>query len=116
VFFTADITKIYRQIVVHPPDRDLQRIVWRYSTEDPIQELRLTTVKYGTASAPFLAKRCLKKIADDNQYQYPRAAEVLHNDFYEDDLLSGTSTFEEAIKVQQEMSTLLQTAGLQLRK
>jgi hypothetical protein len=41
---------------------------------------------------------------------------VLSNDFYVDDLLSGTSTIEEAIKIQKEISTLLQTAGLQLRK
>jgi hypothetical protein len=37
VCFTADINKVYRQIVVHPQDRDLQRILWIYSTEDPIQ-------------------------------------------------------------------------------
>jgi hypothetical protein len=41
---------------------------------------------------------------------------VLSNDFYVDDLLSGTSTIEEAIKMQQEISSLLQTAGLTLRK
>jgi len=74
VCFTADIVKMYRQIVVHPQDRDLQRILWRYSTDKPIQEYRLTTVTYGTSSAPFLATRCLKKLADDKKQQYPRAA------------------------------------------
>ena len=65
---------------------------------------------YGTSSAPYLETRCLKKFADDNNCQYPKAAEVLINDFYVDDLLSGTSTKEDAIKVQQEISSLLQTA------
>jgi hypothetical protein len=115
VCFTADIAKMYRQIVVRPQDRDLQRILWRYSSEGPIQEYRLTTVTYGTSSAPFLATRCLKKLADDEQ-QYPRAAQVLNNDFYVDDLLSGTSTIEDAINMQKEISSLLQTAGLTLRK
>jgi hypothetical protein len=96
VRFTADIAKMYRQIIVHPQDRDLQRILWRYSPEEPIQEYRLTTVTYRTASAPFLATRCLKKLADDNEQQYPRAAHVLKHDFYVDDLLSGTSTIEDA--------------------
>ena len=90
---------MYRQIVVHPQDRDLQRILWRYSSEKPIQEYRLTTVTYGTSSAPFLATRCLKKLADDNEQQYPRADQVLSNDFYVD-LLSGTSTIEDALNVQ----------------
>jgi hypothetical protein len=92
VCYTADIAKMYRQVIVHPEDRDLQRILWRYYLEEPIQEYRLTTVTYGTSSAPFLATRCLKKLADDNKNQYLRATQVLSNDFYVDDLLSGTST------------------------
>jgi hypothetical protein len=38
VCFTADIAKMYRQIIVHPQDRNLQRILWRYSSDEPIQE------------------------------------------------------------------------------
>ena len=116
VCFTADIAKMYRQIKVHPQDRDLQRILWRYSTEEPLQEYNLTTVTYGTSSAPYLATRCLKKLADDNKVQYPRASEVLSNHFYVDDLLSGTSSLKEAIKLQQDLTSLLQTAGMTLRK
>jgi hypothetical protein len=55
-------------------------------------------VTYGTSSAPFLATCCLKKLADDNQCQYPRAAQVISNDFYIHDLLSGTSTVEDATR------------------
>jgi hypothetical protein len=55
-----------RQITIHPQDRDLQRILWRNSLDDPIQEYQLPTVMYGTSSAPFLATRCLKELADEN--------------------------------------------------
>ena len=41
---------------------------------------------------------------------------MLSDDFYVDDLLSGISTLEDAIKVQQEKPSLLQIAGLTLRK
>jgi len=37
VCFTSDIAKMYRQIKVHPQDQNLQRILWRYSPEEPIQ-------------------------------------------------------------------------------
>jgi hypothetical protein len=40
----------------------------------------------------------------------------LSNDFCVNDLVSGTSTSEEAIKMQQALSSLLQTAGYTLRK
>jgi len=116
VFFRDDITKIYKQINVHPQDRDLQRILWKYFFDEPIQEYNLTTVTYGTSSSPYLATRCLKKLADDNKCQHPRAAQMLSNYFYVDDLLSGTSTIEDAIKAQQEISYLLKTARFTLRK
>jgi hypothetical protein len=64
---------------------------------------------------PFLSTR-LKKLADYNKCHYPRAVQVLRNDFYVDDLLSRTSTVQEAIKMQKEISSLLQTAGLTLRE
>jgi hypothetical protein len=108
----VDIAKMYHQIMVHPLDRDLQRILWRYSSEQPIQEYRLNTVTYGTSPAPFRATRCLKKLAEDNHEQFPKASQVLNGDFYVDDLLGGTSTVHEAIEVQQELSELLQSAGL----
>jgi len=41
---------------------------------------------------------------------------MLSNDIYVDDLLSGTSTIEDAIKVQQEISSLLQIAGFTIEK
>ena len=31
---TADIAKMYCQIIVHPQDSNLQRILWRYSSEE----------------------------------------------------------------------------------
>ena len=51
VCFTADIAKMYRQINVYPKDRDLQRFLWRYSSDEPLQEYNLTTVTYGNSSA-----------------------------------------------------------------
>jgi hypothetical protein len=110
VCFTADIAQMYRQVKVNPQDRNLQRILWRCSSDKPIQEYQLTTVTYGRASAPFLATRCLKKLAEDNLVRHPKAAQVLRDDSYVDDLLSGTSTVQEAIEVQRELSTLLDTA------
>jgi len=37
----TDIEKMYRQIMVHQADRDLQRIVWRRDEAEPIQEYQL---------------------------------------------------------------------------
>jgi hypothetical protein len=116
ICFTADIAKMYGQILMHPEDRDLQRILWRHSPDEPIKEYQLNTVTYSTSSAPFLATHCLNKLLDDNQDQHPQAAHSIHNDFYVGDLLSGSFTIEEAIQLRDGITSLLQTAGLTLRK
>ena len=63
--FTADIIKIYRYINLYPQDPNLQRIICRYASEELTQGYKLNTVTYGNSSAPYLATRCLKKLADD---------------------------------------------------
>jgi len=69
--FTADVEKMYRQILVHPTDRNLQRIVWREDQEHPIREYALNTVIYGLACAPFLAIRTLHQLAEDERPKLP---------------------------------------------
>ena len=53
-FMTADITKMYRQILVLEEDRPLQLILWRDKPENPERTFSLNTVTYGTSQAPFL--------------------------------------------------------------
>jgi hypothetical protein len=53
---------MFRQIVVHPDDRPLQRIIW-HNHQGQEQVFELTTVTYGTRSAPFLSGRVLQQLA-----------------------------------------------------
>ena len=79
-------------------DRKLQRILWRRSAEEPLRTYELTTVTYGTASAPYLATRCLQQLAEDD---FSLAPEALTNNFYVDDALCGANTIQDALKLQQ---------------
>ncbi|KAK9679942.1 hypothetical protein QE152_g39546 [Popillia japonica] len=54
----GDIAKMYRQILVTPEQRHLQRFLWRENNATPIETFELNTVTYGTTAAPFLAIRC----------------------------------------------------------
>lgn len=96
----TDVEKMYRQILVHPDDRDLQRVLWRYDETNEIQEYQLNTVTYGLACAPFLAMRTLRQLADDEEERYPRGAAVTRHDVYMDDVLIGADTIEEALAMQ----------------
>ncbi|GFS78863.1 hypothetical protein NPIL_325681 [Nephila pilipes] len=53
-----------------------------------------------TVSAQFLATRTLKTLADEERVDFPDAADVIFNDIYMDDVLSGESTLEGAKRLQ----------------
>ncbi|XP_055589123.1 uncharacterized protein LOC129741423 [Uranotaenia lowii] len=67
----ADIEKMYRMVMIQQPDQHLQRILWRDSPDEKIRTYELTTVTYGTASAPYLATRCLRKLGEDSSATHP---------------------------------------------
>jgi hypothetical protein len=116
IAFTADVAKMYRQIRIPSIDADRHRILWREDPSHPIKEYRLTTVSYGTASAPYIAVKVLQQLAVDERESLPLASEVALNDFYVDDLMSGADNMEEASKVQSELLQLMGRGGLELRK
>ncbi|XP_018378092.1 PREDICTED: uncharacterized protein LOC108770856 [Trachymyrmex cornetzi] len=112
IALTADIAKMYRQVLVDSSQTSLQRIFWRKS----IKTFELLTVTYGTSSASFLAIRALRKLAEDNTHRYPRASQVALRDFYVDDLVTGADSIEEALSIKKEISALLQEGNFELRK
>ncbi|XP_037932546.1 uncharacterized protein LOC119674592 [Teleopsis dalmanni] len=61
---TPDVENMFRQIKIAEEHQDYQRILWRENPTDIIEEFKLTTVTFGTASAPFSAIRTLQQIAD----------------------------------------------------
>ena len=113
---TADIEKMYRQILVHPHHRKYQKILWREDSQQPIKTFELNTVTYGTSSASFLATRSLHQLANDEALFYPKAAQVLKNDFYVDDMLTGAATRDEAISIRDKLIEVTRRGGLNLRK
>lgn len=114
--FTADIKQMYRQINIHSHQRDFQRILWRFSNDHPVQEFSLKTVTYGVSSAPFLALRTLLQLAEDENKAFPLAAQILRSDVYVDDVVTGCSTLNEAILIKDQLISLFQKGGFELRK
>jgi len=87
---------MYRQVRIHEDERELQRILWRITAEEPLRTHELSTVTYGTASAPYLATHCLQQLAEDESQDFSLAPETLTNNFYVDDAPCGANTIEDA--------------------
>lgn len=80
----------------------------------PLSVFSLNTVTYGTASAPFLAIRCLRHLAQTFDDKYQTASKIIVCDFYVDDLLTGFSTKKEGIEVCRNMLNILNSAQFPL--
>lgn len=116
IAFSADIAKMYRQIHIPEADQDMHRILWRNSTADPVQEFRLKTVTYGTASAPYLATRTLQHLITLEGNNYPLGASIAEESFYVDDLMAGSNDSSTAIEGIRQLINMCNTAGFPLRK
>jgi len=115
IVFTADVEKMYRQILVADEDQSYQQIVWRYNTNDQIRTYKLKTVTYGLASSSFLATRCIKEIALKYTHD-TNIARILLEDIYMDDILSGSDNVTSAISTCKEIVAVLHSHGFHLRK
>ncbi|GFU02095.1 uncharacterized protein TNCV_533161 [Trichonephila clavipes] len=107
---------MYRTILINTKQRNLQRIVWCESEHESPKIYELSTVTYGTVSAPYLAQRTLTQLSMDEEANFPIAASVLRNNLYMDDVLCGAATLEEAIVLRQQLKEILKSAGMELHK
>ncbi|GFY36056.1 integrase catalytic domain-containing protein [Trichonephila clavipes] len=135
IALTGDIEKMFRQILVNEDDVEFQRIFWREIPEESLKEYRLLTVTYGTACAPYLSIRTIQQLAEEEIKKFPEASKValeqciappggaphsLRNtaleDFYVDDLITGTNSKEDAKKLVSQVIELLKKGGFPIRK
>lgn len=116
IVFTADIKQMYRQIWIHPNDRNYQRILWRFSPTEKVREFQLNTVTYGISSSPFLAIRTILQLAKEAQLNFPDASKILTSDIYIDDIISGAGDVDKGLALQKELIQVLKGGGFELRK
>ncbi|XP_017465034.1 PREDICTED: uncharacterized protein LOC108358305 [Rhagoletis zephyria] len=114
--FTTDVEKMYRQMLIQPDERKFQLIIWREDSSLPIKHYQLNTITHGTRSAPYLAPKCLQKIAKENALQYPLGAQFLQDNFYVDDGIGGSDSLTTTMEIQQQLIHTLKQRGLNLRK
>lgn len=116
VAFTTDICKMYRQIEVLPQYRGYQYILWRELPQVSVKEYTLNTITYGVNSAPYLALRVLRYIADTECADQPEVKGALYNQTYMNDICVGAESLEAAKALQSGLIKTLARSGLQLRK
>ncbi|XP_011859045.1 PREDICTED: uncharacterized protein LOC105556561 [Vollenhovia emeryi] len=116
VALTADVRQMFRQVWIEPRQRDYQRLVWRFSESKPITDYRLKTVTFGIAPSPYLAIRCLLRLAEEGKDTHPMASNALTSSLYVDDIVTSVQSVEEARDLRSQLQSLLRGGGFELRK
>ncbi|XP_065084476.1 uncharacterized protein LOC135706751 [Ochlerotatus camptorhynchus] len=88
VMVVADVEKMFRQIWTNLIDTPLQCVLW-LGTDGSVVAYELLTVTYGTKSAPYLATRTLKQLAND---------------------------VESAVELRRQIDAMMNSGGFKLRK
>lgn len=105
---------MYRMVNIRPEQQMLQQILWRFEPHEQLRQYKLHTVTYGTASAPYLATRCLTHLG--NECSDKSVSEVILHDFYVDDLVTGAATESELIETCKGVIVQLESGKFHLRK
>ncbi|XP_026830319.1 uncharacterized protein LOC105279648 [Ooceraea biroi] len=114
--YTADIAKMFRQILVDPLDTQYQHILWKPNVNEAPIDFELLTVTYGMACSPYEALRVIKQVASDEGHRFPCARAILLENSYVDDVCFGYHRVSELRKIRDELTELLRRGGFELRK
>ncbi|XP_064215763.1 uncharacterized protein LOC103314804 [Tribolium castaneum] len=116
VAMTADVRQMYRQIWLNPDHRCFQRILWRFSINEPLQTYEINVVSFGVKASPFLALRTVKQLASDESRNFQLASGIVNRDTYMDDVVTSVPTSEEAIALYRDLIGLFRAGGFSLTK
>ncbi len=86
----ADVSRMYRAILLSESDKDLHWFVWQSDPKAPLEDFRMTRITFGVSSSSFIANMCLKQNASDFAMEYLKAAKVVEKSFSVDDCLTGS--------------------------
>ena len=117
VALTADISEMFLQVGLQERDRPYHRFLWRdfdCSKEPDVYEFQ--RLLFGNTASPFCSQYVLHSHAKAQETKYPDAAESVDNSMYVDDLLDSTETVNDAQRLQGQLTNMLSTAGINLRK
>ena len=116
IALTADIVSMFPQVQVPERDKSCLRFLWRPTVNETVPIYEYQRHVFGAKSSPICANYALKRVAIDNEDEFPIAAKTIQNNFYMDDFIKSVETAEEAIKVFKQLQPLPSKHGFELKK
>ncbi|XP_056597979.1 uncharacterized protein LOC130433119 [Triplophysa dalaica] len=114
----CDVEKMFHRFHVSQEDRDYLRFLWweNGDTNSEPKEYRMKVHLFGAASSPGCANYGMKHLANQNEKDYPAAANFIRKNFYVDDGLVSVEDVDTAINLVREAQTVCAKGRLHLHK
>jgi hypothetical protein len=75
----------------------------------------MNVLTFGDKPAPAMAQVALRKTAEEGESESPRAAQVIRDNSYMDDILDSVSTNQEARELTTAIDCILEKGGFQVK-
>ena len=117
VAIRTDISKMYNAVKLTESQCCLQRYLWDNDLDiNKIpQEKLITTLIYSVKSSGNQAERALREVAKLSTNEYPEVNEIIQNDVYVDDCLTGENSTNLAMQRADEIEIVLSRGGFSLK-
>ena len=115
--FHSDVQKMYNTILLQENDWCFQRYIWEenLNPNNIPKEKIIKTLIYGVKSSGNQAERGLRMTADLSKIEFPEVNEIIQEDIYVDDCISGVSSEEQLYKRADELNLVLMRGGFCLK-
>ena len=115
--FHTDVQKMYNSVKLNENDWCLQRYIWQEELDSKCipEEKVIKTLIYGVKSSGNQAERALRLTAEHFKSQYGHVNEIIKNDVYVDDCLSGQESTDESFQRADELELVLMHGGFNLK-
>ena len=113
----TDVRKMYNTIKLDEKDWCYQQYLWHPNLEvDKDPEVKvIKTLIYGVRSSGNQAEYALRKVADISKQEFPEANQIIQNDVYVDDCLTGEVSRPVAHQRADELEVVLNRGGFALK-
>lgn len=111
----ADISKMYHRVTIPIHDQQVHRFLWRSLEEREPDTYVKTVLTFGDRPSPTMAMVSLRKTAELNAVDEPRAAESIIKNTYMDDICDSVDTVAEADNLTSSIDSVLSTGGFKVK-
>ncbi len=115
--YHTDVRKMYNSVELHKEFWKYQ-LYWFSDTLKPEEPPKIKVIKtciYGVKCSGNQAERALRLVAELMKDDYPMAYEIINNDVYVDDCISGEDTLEERDEATDQVKLSVEKGGFTLK-